>query len=501
MEFLDTKDGNLTCKLNSVFMHSAYSPLKEAERFAENIKAPFDPEIIFIIEPCISYCAKYIKDKFPKTKICAIRLSDLFVKYDKNFDQVFYLNQFSSSEILCDKLYNRFGENTLAYSLILSWDPSARVFQDEVFDILKSYKSLIQKCHSILRTRSFFEKKWIQNTFNIISNIKNLVSFSKKGNSPVIVCASGPSLENAIPLIKRSNFFVLAVSSAITPLLKNGITPDLCLSTDGGFWANKHLEILRKYPDIKLALAVEGNCPKTILNKSHILPLTYSDGVESDIYKNTGIPSYEALRCGTVSGTAMDFAKKITTGNIYFAGLDLHTAKGFQHLQPNALEKSPASTDCRISSKEKRLSSLSFSNQAESLKIYEDWFKNSVTEKDLTSRRFFRIIEKAGNSLGFIKDISCDEFENLIKEEKDFQKPEFSTTIIPENDLKSSMGNAEAFIKKHGSSEEWKKNVFVSDYLNYMHTYDENLKEALKIKIEKQNTELLEKLCRQFTKK
>lgn len=501
MDFFETKDGNLTCKLNSVYMHSAYSPVKEAERFVQNIKAPFNPEVIFIIEPCISYCAPFLKKQFPKAKICAIRLSPDFSSYDKEFDLVFYNSKYSSPDDFCNYLFNSFGENTLAFSLIFSWEPAGRVFQDEIFSILKAYKSLIQKCHSILRTRSFFEKRWIQNSIDIVSNLKNIFTFSGKGNCPVIVCASGPSLEKAIPVIKRNNFFVLAVSSAITPLLANGITPDLCLSTDGGFWAKKHLDILKKHPSVKLALAVEGNCPKNILRKSPVMPLIYSDGVESEIYRATGIYSFEALRCGTVSGTALNLAQKLTTGNIYFAGLDLSPSKGFQHFQPNALETAPSSLDKKLSSKEKRLCSSGFSNQADSLKIYEDWFRNCLSPKDTAGRNYFRVIENPKNKLGLIKDISFTEFENLCQKEKDFTKPSFSEYKLDNSDIDSAKEKTLSYLNKNGNKDEWKKNVFVSDYLNYMHTYDENLKEVLQKKIEKQNGELLEKLCRQFTKK
>ena len=81
---------------------------------------------------------------------------------------------------------------------------------------------------------------------------------------PVLVCASGPSLNCCIKIIKQfeDKLFIICLSSALSVLIKNNIIPDLVFSTDGGYWAGEHLKHLKKNKDIPLAVSCEAFVPK-----------------------------------------------------------------------------------------------------------------------------------------------------------------------------------------------------------------------------------------------
>ncbi|MCF0124491.1 MAG: DUF115 domain-containing protein, partial [Treponema sp.] len=333
----------------------------------------------------------------------------------------------------------------------------------------------------------------------ILNSIKNTVKINncfkikKSGTSPIFICASGPSLSDTIQFLKeQKNVFIIAVSSAIFPLINNGIIPSICISTDGGFWAQKHIsEISKIFGKTILALSFEGNCPSNILSKSNILPLNYGDGIESEIVNTSGIVFTNALRCGTVSGTALYLALSLTSSIIYFCGLDLFTAKGFQHLQPNSLELIDSIKDSKIFSSEKRSSLKEFSNQKNSLKIYEDWFKN----QNLTNK-VFRIIKSPKNNLGNIKDIDPSKLStiNLSGEKPEFEKVE----VIPSEIRKERILN---YINNINSSEKWLKNCFPTEYLNFTHSIDENQRNKHQKSLLEENLLLIRKICRQYTKK
>ena len=69
----NAKNGQETCSINNINIHSSYNPEKEAERFVNLIEATINPSIIFITEPGFSYCAKYLKQ----------RLHDLVYEYNR----------------------------------------------------------------------------------------------------------------------------------------------------------------------------------------------------------------------------------------------------------------------------------------------------------------------------------------------------------------------------------------------------------------------------------
>ncbi len=491
VDFLIAKDGNKTCKINQVFMHSAYSPVKESERFVQNIKTSFEPDIIFICEPCLSYCTSFLRIRFPKTKLAVIRFSNDFEEYDLQFDYVFYLKDFKSAYFFLDYIFNFFGENILSYSLFLVWEPSGKIFSSEITELLLSYKKAIEKCHSILRTRAFFETRWITNTVRTVSNLQNLSVLKKKGTCPVIICASGPSLKNIIPILSQNkNQFLIAVSSALKPLVENNIIPDIVITTDGGFWAKKHL---LKIPEKTIiALGIEGNVPfRYYTSENPIMPLVYDDGLSKKIFSASGLTETKGLRCGTVSGTALDLALNLSSGDIYFTGLDLQAAKGFQHTQNNELEILNSLSDNNILSKEKRNCTQGFSSQKESLKLYEEWFNLQKFE----NRKVFRVIENPKNHFTEIKDISSSDFSKL---KFSGEKPSLFTEKI---NSEISRSRIQEYIKNNKNNDDWLSNTFPVDYLNYLHTYDENLKETLRSKILSQNKEFIARLCRFYIKK
>ena len=484
-EYFDSKEGVKTVKANGLFLHSSYAPLKEAERFVQSQKPPFEPEYIVITEPALSYCVPYLRKKFSNAKIGAIRYCTEFSNQDSDFDFVFTSNNVIN---LKNTLLNYFTEENLFSVFFISWPASEKAFSEENKIAWNQIKEALYTAKTLLITRQFFEKKWLINTANFVKYANNFYAL-KKSNSPVFVAASGPSLKDILPLLKtiQSKFIIIALSSAISVLLHNGITPDFCINTDGGYWAGEHLKKLLD-TSLPLALSCEAYCKKSILQNSKIIPLNYSDGMSLELCKNTNIPFIKASRNGTVSGTALELALNLTDSKVYFTGLDLCSQNGFQHTQPNELEINTSITDNKLSSKEKRLARASFKN--ESLEIYEEWFK----KQELSEGKVFRIIssELKKNSLGMIKDISPDDFEKAstaYKNKKDFDLEK--TATISNEEKSETLNKLYDLIVQKSQTEEWKKTIFPLDYVTLKHNPSN---QESKQKLEKENSRLVKKL-------
>ena len=95
-----------------------------------------------------------------------------------------------------------------------------------------------QKFKHDINTQAVFSQKFYRNIFDNgqaiiespgILQLKNIFT-----NIPVIVVAAGPSLDKNIGLIKsaRNRILIIAVATALKPLLKNGIEPDFVISID-----------------------------------------------------------------------------------------------------------------------------------------------------------------------------------------------------------------------------------------------------------------------------
>lgn len=460
VSFFDAKNGSKTCSINKINLHSSYNPEKEAERFTETIQLNFYPHFILITEPALSYCANQLRKKFPDAKLLAVRYSNSFSESDKLWDKVFYFSEKNSLE---NELFNYLGEDGILCCLFLAWQASSNAFPKENQLVWEEIKNSVSKSSAILNTRTYFSKRWIKNSINFFSNIRKTLEISQMSR-PVLVTASGRSLESSIKFIKkyRNDFFILAVSSSIRPLIKNKIIPDLCISTDGGYWAKKHLEILQKpeFSDIPLALTCEAACPSSILENRNILPLTYNDFLEKAFFTEMKISTKKVYRNGSVSGTAALLALELTDSNVYFCGLDMSENKGFQHTMPNALEETDCIKDFRLSTKYTRLQPREF--HSDSMQIYRSWF---ASQEDSFSKRIFRISDNYNfsNKLGKIKDLNWNEYEKKrcrnITDTNTFQQ----NPDIVENNKKKVW----SIIEKISTTSEWLKNAFPNDYLTF----------------------------------
>lgn len=419
LEFSFSKSGDKTCSISGKYLHSKYNPIAESEKFVKNICVDFSPLCVIVTEPAISYCASFFKIRFPDAKICCIRFLNDFREFDSSWDFVFY-GADENFENLSENLFNALGEETLISGLFLDWQPSKNLFPEINEKCWKEIQKSVLKARDVLGTRSYFSKRWLKNAALFCKNIKSGFVFKLTNNKKqILIAASGPSLASSLCFIKkfRSEFFLIAVSSALLPLSANGIEPDITISSDGGFWAKRHLAVPGKEnKNHNFALEAESACFSKIYEENEIIPLCYDDGLEKEILKAIGCPFMITRRNGTVAGTALEFAFSLTNGEIFLAGFDQASSPEFQHTQPNALESISQKNDSRLSTKETRLTKSRFGAE-KSLEIYRNWF---IANSQKFGKRVFRISDnyKFPYSLGEIKDINWNDFEKSLKIKK-----------------------------------------------------------------------------------
>ncbi|MBB5225768.1 DUF115 domain-containing protein [Treponema ruminis] len=490
VNFEPSRTGELTCSVQGKYLHSKYNPQTEGERFAENIQADFSPLCVFILEPALSYCASPLKKKFPGALLCAIRFSKDFSQADDKWDKVFYLKD--SPIALSEDLFNSLGEEKLISSLAFDWTASKNIFPEESMLAWQEIKKAILKARDVLATRAYFSKRWLKNSLIFASKIQKTLLL-EKGSLPVIIAASGPSLKTSLPFLKkyRNSFFLIAVSSAFMPLAKKGIRPDLVISSDGGYWAKKHLNFSgSENVETVFALEAESAAPKKLLTQGEILPLCYEDGLEREFLDSIGSPYMLSERNGTVAGTALCFAHSLTDGRIYLCGLDQAPAPSFQHTQPNALENDNARKDFRLKSAETRMTASRFNSQT-SLEIYRNWF---ISNSEYFSKRVFRLSDnfKYDFSLGKISEINWEEFmaqESLLSKSAPNKKP----ILFKAAKIKVSGSERKvkilAKLRELSQSQKFADEVFPMDSILIKRKFPgekcEELKSKLKEKIEK----------------
>lgn len=480
--FEKAKNGSLTCAFNGRLLHSKYNPEREATFFVASLNFDYEARYIIILEPALSYCAEPLRKKFPNAILCAVRFfGNIFEKQNSLFDHTFNADNLEKS------LFDFLGEEGLLLTFFASWTPISTVMAEKETKTWISIKKAVEKASCSLITHEFFAKRWFKNSLIFSGNFTSVSSLPHL-KCPVVVTASGRSLESSLEKLRlfRKRYFLISLSSSLPVLLSHAITPDLVMQTDGGYYAKKHLKKLSFLPKIPLALSVEGAAPAVVIEKSPIIPLTYSDGYESALFSSLEIQNSLAERNGTVSGSALTLSLKITSGDVYFVGLDLAPSPSFQHARPNELESENAAKDFRLKPLATRLAASSFSSA--SLSVYKNWFtENSFRFKD----RAFRLSNnyRFSSTLGYIKDVNFDFFEKRLPIAE-------ISSFLPTTKVKVKKEKIKKFVLKNAASAEWLHYFFPSKFLSYQKN-SENRDEILQ-KMKDENEKFIEEILHRY---
>lgn len=361
-------------------LHSARNPAREAERFADAQRFPQAPLYIVVTEPGESYLAAAFRSRYPDACLVALRYtaSD-FLDSDGLWDRVWRPGDAKSCFSF---LFGLIGDEYLPLSAFVGWKPSDARWPDSARSVWEGIHRLFDVQMAIMHTRSHFGRRWLGNMLRNAACAERVIDLTLP-DKPVFLALAGPSLERQFPF-DRSGFFVCSASSALSCLLARGVEPDMCLSTDGGYWA---LPLFAGIPArVPVAFPLEAAIPRRVLESNECVVLDYGSALESDILSITGIRAPRAERNGSVAGTAASFFVDHSKSGVYAAGLDLVAASPFSHARPHpSLDRVDSATG-RMAPLCSRLYELEAPSP--SLDAYAAWF---ASRDDAFKSRFFRL--------------------------------------------------------------------------------------------------------------
>lgn len=478
LSFSQAKNNDITFSVDGIYYHSKYNPSAEVKKWINQIESNFIPKVIVVLGCGLPYCVKLLKEKFISSQILLIQYHDkILEKSQKEFSSLIdksvlqiSTTKYNCAENLSEFFFEKFSEELSNQILFLSWKPAEKIFEQEFNLAINSIQLYLEKSKNVIATRRFFSKKWISNILRFFTFAKNFYKI-ENGNKDILIVASGPSLKNSILKIKenRKNFFIICLSSATKVLIHNEIIPDVILTTDGGYWAKKHLQFLENSNyQIPIICSAESSLSFNLLKNSPIIPLEYPDCTNKYFFNKFNLFSIKTNRNGTVSGNALEIAKQLTTSNIYFVGLDLATTNSYQHTQPNILEINDSLIDKKFENKETRISNRNINSTA--LKTYRNWFENLPKDYTKNVKRLF-IQNDLKKNLGNIESLTWEQisFSKFDKEQKITQQKNFNKIEIYEllKKIILNFENQNDLETIYKNNFDWINNLSLGNILNY----------------------------------
>ncbi len=431
-----SKSGELTAKENSLYLHSAYAPLREAQSIFKANKTP-KTECALFLSMGLGYAPLFWAQNAPDDTIIIVEPEPLYFFAALNF--VDFSSLFNHKKLIL--LLN--ADISVLPSLVES---SGGFFHTAVIENkaqtnhAKEYFSLLnnliernrQKEKINSATLEKFSKLWLKNScrnlkaFAMLDGV-NIYKDKCPQNLPCLLVSAGPSLSEILAVLSelKKRCLVVAVDTALRALLKAGVEPDFIVLTDPQYYAFCHIAGLKSPSSILITESAAWpavyrfKCKKIVLTSS-LFPL-------GKYFEKRLGQKGELGAGGSVSTTAWDFCRLIGTKKIYCAGLDLGYPKLESHIRGSLFEEKAHRQSFRLKPSEQILStSLFHANTTKALdydgnEIFTDdkmkmfaWWFESQNQK-YTQIESFSLCKKSLAIPGFkYKNVE----EILIEEEK-----------------------------------------------------------------------------------
>jgi len=377
---------------NIPLLHSRYNPQGEAERYIDALPLDGKTRFFILIEPGLGYMVAPLREKAPGAKIIALHagVPSTAANPQTPLQPPDARWHPGAGMPVQDFLEREIPDTAAAEIRILEWRPALAVYGGAYRSLVEESAAFIKRSDANARTFNAFGKRWFRNFFKNLGIIRNVIRPAPL-SLPILVAGAGPSLEEAIPLIKENvrhgSLFVLAVSSSAAALKAAGITPGMIISTDGWLWASFHLlDCFRgKSPQgsaptfpCPLAAAMSAALPSQCAELP-VLPISDGSLWQSLILKELKVPFASLPQRGTVSASALDLAFALTSGDIFIAGIDLANSDMRSHARPYSfdrfLEEKAARVNPVYSQAFKRSALLKAGG---SYGIYASWFEKQL---------------------------------------------------------------------------------------------------------------------------
>jgi len=383
-----SRSGEPAALIGQIRIHSSFNPGKEAARFLDTYLKDIKPKTpVVIIGAGLGYLDRELEKVRPESTIIAIHLSEklyqarVISRSDSHNVKRWYPGNGQDIETF---LFEALNETSIGGLKILEWPASIRTMPVTAERAAKALSALIRRYSGNISATAAFGKKWIRNSMRNYIELQQVV-VPERISDPVVLTASGPSLENTITTLQelKGRFQLWALPSSLPVLLRAGLEPHLIITTDPGFWARFHV---RYFPE-NIPVAMPLSAAHGLNPAPPVLLLSQGIPSEKELIGNGKWPYLKIPAVGTVAATAIEIWKRISTGPLVITGLDLCWYDLRSHARPHSFDGwltmqsqryNPMNNILWDRAEKSAPESSGLLRSGPALKTYADWFRQNA---------------------------------------------------------------------------------------------------------------------------
>lgn len=241
-------------------------------------------------------------------------------------------------------LLDEWGTDAVSWQV---WPAFERYAGELSLDWARTFRDAYRMAQGSWLTQTRFGPRFWANAVRNAVGWERPVTFLS-GSRPIVIAASGPSLEDALPALAehRPRFELWALPSSFEVLLKRGLVPDAGVATDGGYYAREHLHRLVS-SGVPLMAALTS-APDASLEGRPCLFFSQGMDIERRLLGALFSGFGEIPSRGTVAVTAIELALTASTAPVFVVGLDLSFRGLRAHAMPHTVDRRHLSSHGRL---------------------------------------------------------------------------------------------------------------------------------------------------------
>ncbi|BAK17702.1 uncharacterized protein SSIL_3279 [Solibacillus silvestris StLB046] len=337
INYIETKNNNVTIEVNGYLLHSKYNPVKEAEKFLEKELNQQQVNIIFGLGK--GYLSDAIqKLDIPKEKVLFIEPIQEFEVFSQRQYDVLYGFDIEKIQLMIESKLKYFSRK-IKVICAPNYD---KLFSIQYLELLQKVKE-IQNLNIVYNnTVQGLSNVWQENTIHnnlYINKAHSLNALKQYYHCPIIVASGGPSLIKQLSLLQkvRESVILIAAGSTINTLLKYHIEPDYVISIDGseGNYTQHFKDLDLKKTQLFFSSTSHYKIQKYYKNSQFSFLDTREERLHSYLSETYQLELPQILGGGSVANFSLSIARFLTTGPIALIGQDLAYTNGQTHAEGN----------------------------------------------------------------------------------------------------------------------------------------------------------------------
>lgn len=326
---------------------------------------------ILVYEPCVEALLKVLEE-IDITEVFENRPVALLVKG-------------VNDEELIPVMYKWLTNETLPFFRTKILPGYDKIFLPEIKEFLGIVRRTIVKMKTDQNTLAFFGNFYAR---NVIGNAKqilkshtvNQLSGMIPNDRPAIIIAAGPSLKKNINDLKeaKGRALLIAVDTALKPLIAAGIVPDLFVTVDG----NKPVELFDQEEIWEIPMVLSADVNNEVVRRHTGKKIFYYNGEEfiQNLYLAHNIPCSGLPSGGSVSNSAFTLAEKLGFQTIILVGQDLAYTGNRSHMEGTFSEEDIQRKRINATAMVEDLDGNMVPTQPNML-MFLQWFEDQMKEK------------------------------------------------------------------------------------------------------------------------